>query len=85
MSFDPAFRTSQEYLNNKAGFTGPLRTKQECFWALANMQSTPNVVPTTGAAVAAYCGGSGSQQNRMNFKVGSSDNTLTKQEAERRF
>lgn len=85
MAFDITFRTEQEYLNNKAGFTGPLRTKQECWWALAGAASQINSVPPLGTAVAAYCGGSGSQQLRMNFKVGYTGNTLTKQEAIRRL
>ncbi len=86
MAFDSNNRTSQEYLNLKAGFTGPLRTKQQCWDSLAGMTAqiinNPN---TSGTAVASYCGGTGSQQMRMNFKVGSTDNTLTKQEAIRRL
>lgn len=85
MAFDPEFRTSQRYLNIKAGFTGDLRTKQECWKVLAGVTDQVNNPGSTGTAVAAYCGGSGSQQNRMNFKVGSIDNTLTKQEAIRRL
>lgn len=82
---DPTFRTSQEYLNLKAGFTGPLRTKQECWQALSGYTSTVNATLSTGTMCSAYCGGSGSQQNRMNFKAGESGNTLTRQEAIRRF
>lgn len=85
MAFDITPRTEQEQLNIKAGFTGPLRTKQECWWALGGFVNSANSVYTTGTTVASYCGGSGSQQNRMNFKVGSTGNTLTKQEAIRRL
>jgi formylmethanofuran dehydrogenase subunit A len=86
MAFDPTFRTSQEYLNMKAGFTGELRSKQECLRSLAARPNTTNAVLNTHEAANSYAGTSQKTvQSALNNKVGNTVAGLTKQEAVRRI
>lgn len=84
MAFDATFRTTQEYLNQKAGTTG--RTKQECLIILAGLTPTTNTVIIQQIASNVYAGTSGKiVQDALNNKVGAGGATLTKQEAARRL
>ncbi len=84
MAFDPTFRTTQEYLNQKAGTVG--RTKQECLLILANRPSAVNSVIIRQDAANSYAGTTGLLlQDAMNVKAGTTGSTLTKQEAARRL
>lgn len=86
MPFDPTFRSTQEYLNIKAGFTGTLRTKQECLISLAGLPNVTNLTTGKQEAANSYAGTSAKiTQAALNNKVGSSESTLTKQEATRRL
>lgn len=80
-TFDETQRTTQDYLNRKAGFTGELRTKQEC---LQSLSSRPAI--STQDAANSYAGTTGKiTQDAMNVKAGEGGATLTKQEAAQRF
>lgn len=86
MALDPTFRTSQEYLNIKAGFTGPLRTKQECWASLAARPGAVNAPITRQDEANSYAGTTGKTvQAAVNNKVGQGESTLTTQEAIRRL
>lgn len=86
MAFDPTFRTSQEYLNIKAGFTGTLRTKQECLAVLSGRTNSTNSVIVAQDQMNSYASTTGrTKQNAANVKVASVGDTLTSQEAIRRF
>lgn len=81
-------KTTQEYLNNKAGFTGALRTVQECLASLAGRRNGANLLnPVTEQDSANTYSGTSSKttQDAMNVKVGSGGATLTKQESARRL
>lgn len=81
-------KTTQEYLNNKAGFTGALRTIQECLASLSGRALGTNLTNKVGTHESAntYAGTSGkSKQDALNVKVGSGGARLTKQEAARRL
>lgn len=86
MAFDTTFRTTQEYLNIKAGFTGVLRTKQECLASLAARPGAINA-PITAQDEMNSCAGTSAKtrQDAANNKVGSTANALILQEAVRRF
>jgi hypothetical protein len=86
MAFDTNFRTTQEYLNLKAGFTGTLRTKQECLASLSGRTNATNSVITEQLQANSYAGvTTKTVQDAMNNKVGATANTLTLQEAVRRL
>lgn len=92
MALDAQFRTTQEYLNNKCGFTGALRTKQECLAHLSGRKVGANLLNTVSSqdCINTYAGVSGKiSQLAYNNKAGeiatTVTNTLTKQEAARRF
>lgn len=86
MAFDSTFRTTQEYLNLKAGTTG--LTKQECLARLSSRALGTNLANTVTAqdCVNTYAGTSGKTvQDALNNKVGATANALTEQEAARRL
>ncbi len=88
MAFDTNFRTSQEYLNIKAGFTGTLRSKQECMASLAGRRGGANLTNIVSEQDCAntYAGTTGKiTTDTDNNKVGSVGVALTEQEAIRRF
>lgn len=79
-------KTTQEYLNDKAGFTGDLRTVQECMASLAARTNTPNNVIIEQDLANSYAGTTGKiTQDALNVKVGEGGTTLSKQEAARRL
>lgn len=81
-------KTTQEYLNDKAGFTGELRTCQECLASLAGRRGGANLLNPVSEQDSAntYSGTTNkTTQDAMNVKVGSGGATLTKQEAARRL
>ncbi len=81
-------KTTQEYLNNKAGFVGELRSIQECMASLAGRRGGANLLKQVNTPDSAntYAGTSNKiEQDAMNVKVGSGGATLTKQEAARRL
>lgn len=79
-------KTTQEYLNNKAGFVGELRTVQECLRSLAARPDTTNAKITEQDAANSYSGTVEKiTQDAMNVKVGTGGTTLSKQEAARRM
>lgn len=76
-------KTTQEYLNDKAGFTGELRTVQECLASLTG-RTDPSIIQQDQAN--SYAGTSEKiTQDALNVKVGSGGATLTKQDAVRRL
>lgn len=88
MAFDTTARSTQEYLNIKAGFTGALRSKQECLASLAGRRGGANLtnIVSTQDCVNTYAGTTGKiTQDALNNKVGSGGATLTEQEAVRRL
>lgn len=81
-------KTTQEYLNNKAGFTGELRSCQECLASLAGRRVGTNLTNTVSEQDCAntHSGTTGKHtQDALNNKVGAGGATLTKQEAARRL
>lgn len=79
-------KTTQEYLNDKAGFTGELRTVQECLRSLSARPDTTNAKITEQDAANSYAGTVGKHtQDALNVKVGTGGTTLSKQEAARRL
>lgn len=79
-------KTTQEYLNDKAGFVAPLRTIQECMASLSGRPDVINNKITLQNLTNSYAGTSGKiTQDALNDKVGSGGATLTKQEAARRL
>lgn len=79
-------KTTQEYLNNKAGFTGVLRTVQECLASLAGRPSAVNAPIIQQDEANSYAGTTGKiTQDALNVKVGTGGTTLLKQEAARRL
>lgn len=79
-------KTTQEYLNNKAGFVGPLRTVQECLDSLTGRTSATNAKIIEQDLANSYATTAGKiTQDALNNKVGSGGATLTKQEAARRL
>ncbi len=81
-------KTTQEYLNNKAGFVGELRSKQECLASLAGRRGGANLlnIVSAGDSANTYAGTSGkTEQDALNNKVGSGGATLTVQDAIRRL
>lgn len=86
MAFDITSRSTQEYLNIKAGFTGVLRTKQECLASLTGRANATNSVIIEQDQANSYAGTTNKIiQDALNNKVGSGGATLTKQEAVRRL
>lgn len=76
-------KTTQEYLNDKAGFTGVLRTCQECLASLTG-RTDPTIIMQDQAN--SYAGTTEKiTQDALNVKVGEGGATLTKQEAVRRL
>lgn len=76
-------KTTQEYLNDKAGFTGVLRTIQECLASLSG-RTDPKIIQQDQANL--YAGTVGKiTQDALNVKVGTGGTTLSKQEAARRL
>lgn len=83
MARDATFRTTQEYLNLKAGTTG--LTKQECLQRLSGRINGLAPIDSQDGANS-YAGTSGKAvAEALNNKVGSNGNTLTEQEAARRL
>lgn len=81
-------KTTQEYLNNKAGFVGELRTVQECLASLSNRRNGTNLTNRVSEQDCAntHAGTTGkTTQDALNVKVGGGGATLTKQEAARRL
>ncbi len=79
-------KTTQEYLNDKAGFTGVLRTVQECLASLTGRSNATNSVINTQDQANTYAGTSAKiEQDALNVKVGAGGTTLSKQEAARRL
>lgn len=81
-------KTTQEYLNNKAGFIGELRTVQECLASLAGRRGGANLLNPVSEQDSANTYSTTVDkitQDAMNVKVGSGGATLTKQEAVRRL
>ena len=80
-------KTTQEYLNNKAGFVGELRTCQECLRSLSARPDTVNTKISTQDAANSYAGTTNrTEQEALNVKAGAGGgSTLTKQEAARRL
>lgn len=86
MANNPVGKTTQEYLNDKAGFTGVLRTVQECLASLTGRSNATNAVITEQLQANSYAGTTGKHtQDALNVKVGAGGTTLTKQEAARRL
>lgn len=81
-------KTTQEYLNNKAGFTGELRTVQECLASLAGRAGGANLLNPVSEQDSSntYAGTTEKiTQDALNVKVGGGGATLSKQEAARRL
>lgn len=79
-------KTTQEYLNDKAGFVAPLRTIQECLRSLAGLPDVSNLPTGEQEAANSYAGTSSKIiQDALNVKVGTGGTTLSKQEAARRL
>lgn len=86
MAFDITPRTSQEYLNIKAGFTGALRTKQECWNAISGRTSSANSVIDRQDMANSYAGTAGRTiQEAANIKLGQTGTPLILMEAIRRL
>lgn len=86
MSNNAVGKTTQEYLNNKAGFTGVLRTIQECLASLTGLSSATNSVINTQDQANTYAGTTNKiEQDALNVKVGEGGTTLSKQECARRL
>ncbi len=84
MAFDTEFRTTQEYLNIKAGTVG--LTKQECLQRLSGRTIVSNNVVDSQDCSNSYASTTGKTvQDSMNNKVASVGNALTTQEAARRL
>ncbi len=86
MAFDTVFRTTQEYLNIKAGTVG--LTKQECLQRLSGRTIVNNNVVDSQDCANTYASTSGpveTIQDALNNKVGYVQNALTTQEAVRRL
>lgn len=86
MAYDPTFRTSQEYLNIKAGFTGPLRSKQECYASLSGTVDAVNEATSRQRKANTYAGTTGkTEQESINNKIGSDGTAFPLHEAVRRL
>lgn len=73
-------------MNLKAGFTGVLRTVQECLASLSGRPNATNSVLIAQNQANSYAGTTGKiTQDALNNKVSSGGATLTKQEAARRL
>ncbi len=80
MADSDILRTGQEYLNQKAGFTGPLRTKQECLNSLAGY--TDNTL-TSNIAWNKYAGEVPGRIAQLSANVKAGTTGRTKQDASR--
>lgn len=81
-------KTTQEYLNNKAGFVGELRSCQECLASLSGRRNGTNLTNPVSEQDCSntYSGTTGKiTQDALNVKVGGGGATLSKQEAARRL
>jgi len=79
-------KTTQEYLNDKAGFVAPLRTVQECLASLTGRTDATNAKIIEQDLANSYATTTDKiTQDALNNKVGEGGATLTKQEAARRL